>query len=73
MTDIFVRAFSDNNSNHNDVEPEIHNQNIRMIIDTETTIDRYQNLTFGSCLIQTRISTGFKECTVYRSLRQMAK
>jgi len=61
MTDIFVRAFSDNNSNHNDVEPEIHNQNIRMIIDTETTIDRYQNLTFGSCLIQIKTSTGFKE------------
>jgi len=32
-----------------------------MIIDTETTTDRYQNLTFGSCLIQTKTSTGFKE------------
>ena len=61
MTDIFVRAFSDKYSNHISKEPEIHNPNIRMIIDTETTTDRYQNLTFGSCLIQTKISTGFKE------------
>jgi len=69
MTDIFVRAFSDNYSNHNDkqnnkqnsTEPEIHNPDIRMIIDTETTIDQYQNLTFGSCLIQKKISSGFKE------------
>jgi len=61
MNDIFVRAFSDNYSDHNDVEPEFHNPNIRMIIDTETTTDQYQNLTFGSCLIQTKISTGFKE------------
>jgi len=61
MTDIFVRAFSDNYSNHNDIEDEIHNSNIRMIIDTETTTDQYQNLTFGSCLIQTKMSTEFKE------------
>ena len=61
MTDIFVRAFSDNYSDHNDVEPEFQNPNIRMTIDTETTTDQYQNLTFGSCLIQTKISTGFKE------------
>jgi len=57
MTDIFIRAFSDNYSNHNDIELEIHNPNIRMIIDTETTIDQYQNLTFGSCLIQIKINT----------------
>ena len=61
MTDIFVRAFSYNYSDHNDVEPEIHNPNIRMIIDTETTTDPYQNLTFGSCLIQTKISSRVKE------------
>jgi len=61
MSDIFVRAFSDNYSNHKDKEPEIHNSNIIMTIDTETTIDQYQNLTFGSCLIQTKISSGFKE------------
>ena len=61
MTDIFVRAFSDIYSNHNNIAPEIHNSSIRMFIDTETTVDRYQNLTFGSCLIQTKISTGFKE------------
>jgi len=61
MTDIFVRTFSDNYSDHNDVEPEFHNPNIRIIIDTETTTDQNQNLTFGSCLIQTKISTGFKE------------
>jgi len=61
MSDIFVRAFSDNYSNHNDIEEETHNPNIRMIIDTETTTDQYQNLTFGSCLIQTKTSTGFKE------------
>jgi len=41
MIDIFVRAFSDNYSNHNDIEPETHNPNIRIIIDTETTIDQY--------------------------------
>jgi len=62
MSDIFVRAFSNNNSNHNDFDNEIHNQNIRMFIDTETTTtDRYQNLTLGSCLIQTKTSVGNKE------------
>jgi hypothetical protein len=61
MSDIFVRAFSDNNSFHNGVKPEIHNQNIRMYIDTETTIDQFQNLTFGSCLIQRQTSSGVKE------------
>ncbi len=61
MIDSFVRAFSDNNSNHNDVEPEIHNSNIRMIIDTEITTDQYQNFTFGSCLVQIKICTRFKE------------
>jgi len=61
MTDIFVRVFSNNYPNHDDINDEIHNPNIRMFIDTETTTDRYQNLTFGSCLIQTKISTGFKE------------
>jgi hypothetical protein len=61
MTDIFLRAFSDINSNHTDVEPETHNPNIRMYIDTETTTDSYQNLTFGSCLIQKQTSSGVKE------------
>jgi hypothetical protein len=60
MSDIFVRAFSDNYSTHK-VKNESHNSNIRLIIDTETTIDRYQNLTFGACLIQTKTSAGFKE------------
>ena len=32
-----------------------------MIFDTETTIDQYQNLTFGSCLNQKKISTGVNE------------
>ena len=32
-----------------------------MIFDTETTIDQYQNLTFGSCAIQIKTSTGIKE------------
>jgi hypothetical protein len=61
MTDIFLRAFSDINFNHTDVEPETHNPNIRMYIDTETTTDSYQNLTFGSCLIQTKTSTGVRD------------
>ncbi|MHB8371414.1 MAG: hypothetical protein ACYDAO_00080 [Thermoplasmataceae archaeon] len=61
MSDIFVRAFADNSSEYKHKEEEYHNHNIRMTIDTETTIDQYQNLTFGSCLIQTKISTGFKE------------
>jgi hypothetical protein len=61
MSDIFLRAFSDNDFNHNHAEPEPHNPNIRIFIDTETTTDRYQNLTFGSCLIQTKTSTGLKE------------
>jgi len=61
MSDIFVRAFSDNYSKHKDTKRDNHNSNIRMIIDTETTIDQYQNLNFGSSLIQTKISSGFKE------------
>ena len=61
MSDIFVRAFADNSSEYKHKEKEYHNHNIRMTIDTETTIDQYQNLTFGSCLIQTKISTGFKD------------
>ena len=61
MTDIFVRAFSQSNREKHTKEIENHNANIRLIFDTETTIDRYQNLTFGSCLIQTKISTGIKE------------
>ena len=61
MSDIFVRAFSDNYSKHKDTEHDNQNPNFRMIIDTETTTDRYQNLNFGSCLIQTKTSNGFKE------------
>lgn len=61
MSDIFVRAYADNRSKSKNKEPEYHNPNIVLILDTETTIDQYQNLTFGSCLIRTRISNGFKE------------
>ncbi|PMP74703.1 MAG: hypothetical protein C0180_03490 [Aciduliprofundum sp.] len=61
MSDIFVRAFTDNKNDFKENEEETHNHNIRLIIDTETTIDQYQNLTFGSCLIQTQISSGLKE------------
>jgi len=67
MCDIFVRAFTDNYSNHNDFDNEIHNSNIRMFIDAETTTDQYQNLTFGSCLIQIKINGQIKEdwCVFY--------
>ncbi len=61
MSDIFVRAFSSNKKKKYTKEPENHYSNIRLIFDTETTIDQYQNLTFGSCLIQTKLSTGIKE------------
>ncbi|AKA49670.1 hypothetical protein IX51_11800 [uncultured archaeon] len=61
MSDIFVRAYTDNRSELKHKEPESHNSNIVLILDTETTTDQYQNLNFGSCLIRTRISTGFKE------------
>ena len=61
MSDIFVRAYTDNRSEFKPKEPEYHNSNITLILDTETTVDQYQNLTFGSCLIRTKISTGFKE------------
>jgi len=61
MTDIFVRAFTKNKREKRGKEPEDHNANLRLIFDTETTIDQYQNLTFGSCLIQTKLSTGIKE------------
>lgn len=61
MTDIFVRAFSVNNREKHVKETKNHNTNIRLIFDTETTIDQYQNLTFGSCLIQTKIGNGIKE------------
>ena len=61
MSDIFVRAFSSNKKKKYTKEPENHNTNIRLIFDTETTIDQYQNLTFGSCVIKTKISNGIKE------------
>ena len=67
MNDIFVRAFTDNKPVSKPKDPENHNKNIQLILDTETTVDQYQNLTFGSCLIQTDISTGIKEerCLFY--------
>ncbi|MEM3828877.1 MAG: hypothetical protein QXP36_06660, partial [Conexivisphaerales archaeon] len=61
MTDIFVRPFTDSISKSSHREEINHNHNIRLIFDTETTIDQYQNPTFGSCLIKTKISSGFKE------------
>jgi hypothetical protein len=61
MSDIFVRAYTDNRPEFKYKEPDYHNPNITLVLDTETTIDQYQNLTFGSCLIRTKISTGFKE------------
>ena len=61
MNDIFVRAFTYNENKKSGKEPENHNPIIQLIFDTETTIDQYQNLTFGSCLIKTKISTGFKD------------
>jgi hypothetical protein len=61
MSYIFVRAFTGNKREKHIKEPENHNANIRLIFDTETTIDQYQNLTFGSCLIQKKISTGVNE------------
>ena len=61
MSDIFVRAFTKNKKEKRVKESEDHNANIRLIFDTETTIDQYQNLTFGSCLIQTKLNTGIKE------------
>ena len=61
MTDIFVRAYTNNIHKDKGKYQEDHETNIRLIFDTETTVDQYQNLTFGSCLIQTRISSGFKE------------
>jgi hypothetical protein len=61
LSDIFVRSYTDYRSEFRKREEESHNSNIVLILDTETTTDRYQNLTFGSCLIRTKISTGFKE------------
>ena len=61
MSDIFVRAFTGNKKETHAKEPENHIINYRLIFDTETTIDQYQNLTFGSCLIQKKISTGIKD------------
>ena len=61
MSDIFVRAFTGNEKKNHTKESENHNTNIRLIFDTETTINQYQNLTFGSCLVLTKISTGIKE------------
>ena len=61
MSDIFVRAFNENKREKHTKEKEDHNANIRLIFDTETTIDQYQNLAFGSCLIQITVSTGLKE------------
>ncbi|CAJ35529.1 DNA-directed DNA polymerase B [Methanocella arvoryzae MRE50] len=34
---------------HNAGQPTINNSRIDLVFDTETTTDRYQNLTFGSC------------------------
>ena len=61
MTDIFVRALTFDNKVYEHKIDDIHDSNTRLIIDTETTTDQYQNLTFGSCLIQTKISTGYNE------------
>ena len=61
MNDIFVRAFTGNGKKKHTKDRENHNTNIRLIFDTETTIDQYQNLTFGSCAIQIKTSTGIKE------------
>ncbi|MEM3573574.1 MAG: hypothetical protein QXJ62_05025 [Nitrososphaeria archaeon] len=60
MTNIFVRAFTDSFSESSHIEEINHNPDIQLILDTETTTDQYQNLTFGSCLIKTKISSGFK-------------
>lgn len=60
--DLYIRGYIDNISNSKHTKkPTVHNKNIRLIIDTETTIDAYQNLSFGSCLIETDLSTGTKE------------
>ena len=61
MNDIFLRAYTDHILKNKGKFEENHNANIKLILDTETTVDQYQNLTFGSCLIQTRTSSGFKE------------
>ena len=61
MNDIFLRAYTDHILKNKGKYQEDHNPNIRLILDTETTVDQYQNITFGSCLIQTRTSSGFKE------------
>jgi hypothetical protein len=60
MTDIFVRAFTDFEHEGKGKYQENHNPNIQLIFDTETTTDQYQNLLFGSCLVRTKISSGFK-------------
>ena len=61
MTDIFVRAFTDYERKAKSIQSDNHNPNIQLIFDTETTTDQYQNLLFGSCLVRTKISSGFKE------------
>jgi hypothetical protein len=61
MNDIFLRAYTDHILKNKGKFEENHNANIKLILDTETTVDQYQNLTFGSCLIQTITSSGFKE------------
>ncbi|MEM3845432.1 MAG: hypothetical protein QXU98_07005 [Candidatus Parvarchaeota archaeon] len=61
MTDVFVRAFTDTDSKSSHREEINHNPDVQLIFNTETTTDQYQNLTFGSCLIKTKISSGFKE------------
>jgi len=62
MTSIFLRAFSDNYFVNERRDNEGHNPRIRVVLDTETTIDEYQNLLFGSCLID---DYGFKQWFIF--------
>ena len=60
MNDIFLRAYTDHILKNKGKFEENHNANIKLILDIETTVDQYQNLLFGSCLVMIEVSSGIK-------------
>ena len=49
MTDIALRCYVDTPKKEYKPTNEYHSNSLVLVFDTETTIDEYQNLQFGSC------------------------
>ena len=61
MNELYIRGYIADNKPKHAKKTTNHNKHIRLIFDTETSVDQYQNLLFGSCVIQTDLSSGMKE------------